>query len=122
MIVRRERAHPAVRGRKRVERLMFSAGISGLVPKKRDRTTIRVPGIRVADDLVDRQFRPAGPNVRWVADITYLRSWEGWLHLAAVQDAYSRRIVGWGWPITCAQSLSRTRWPWPSRADGPRPA
>lgn len=74
---------------------MRDAGISGLVPKKRGRTTIRVPGVGVADDLVERDFRPAGPNVLWVADITYLRTWEGWLYLAAVQDAYSRRIVGW---------------------------
>jgi putative transposase len=82
-------------GRKRVERLMRQAGISGLVPKRRARTTIRVPGVRVADDLVQRAFRPAAPNVLWVADITYLRTWEGWLYLAAVQDAFSRRIVGW---------------------------
>jgi putative transposase len=82
-------------GRKRVERLMRSTQISGLVPKKRGRTTIGVPGVRVADDLVERQFQPAAPNVLWLADITYLRSWEGWLYLAAVQDAYSRRIVGW---------------------------
>ena len=82
-------------GRKRVERLMKSAGVSGLVAKKYGRTTIRVPGVRVADDLVERQFRPSTPNVLWLADITYLRTWEGWLYLAAVQDAYSRRIVGW---------------------------
>jgi putative transposase len=82
-------------GRKRVERLMRQAAISGLIGRKRGRTTIRVPGVRVADDLVARQFRPAAPNVLWVADITYLRSWEGWVYLAAVQDAYSRRIVGW---------------------------
>jgi putative transposase len=82
-------------GRKRVERLMRQAGISGLVRRKRGRTTIRVPGVRVADDLVERQFRPAAPNVLWVADITYLSCWEGWVYLAAVQDAYSRRIVGW---------------------------
>jgi putative transposase len=82
-------------GRKRVERLMRQAGISGLVAKKHGRTTIRVPGVRVADDLVNREFRPMTPNVLWVADITYLRSWEGWLYLVAVQDAYSRRIVGW---------------------------
>jgi putative transposase len=81
--------------RKRVERLMRQAGISGLVPRRRGRTTIRVPGVRVADDLVERDFRPAAPNVLWVADITYLRSWEGWVYLAAVQDAFSRRIVGW---------------------------
>ena len=82
-------------GRKRVERLMRTAGISGLVPKKRGRTTIRVPGVRVADDLVERRFKPCAANVLWLADITYLRSWEGWLYLAAIQDAYSRRIVGW---------------------------
>jgi putative transposase len=82
-------------GRKRVERLMRQAGISGLQTKRRGRTTIRVPGVRVADDLVERQFRPAAPNVLWVADITYIRSWQGWVYLVAIQDAYSRRIVGW---------------------------
>ena len=82
-------------GRKRVERLMRDAGISGLVARKRGRTTIRVPGVRVADDLVERQFRPTEANVLWIADITYLKTWEGWLYLAAVQDAYSRMIVGW---------------------------
>lgn len=81
--------------RKRIRRLMAQAGISGLVKVKRGRTTIRVPGVRVADDLVERKFRPDSPNVLWVADITYLRTWEGWLYLTAVQDAYSRRIVGW---------------------------
>jgi putative transposase len=80
---------------KRVRRLMRQAGISGLARRKRGRTTIQVPGVRVADDLVERQFRPAALNVLWVADITYLRTWEGWVYLAAVQDAYSRRIVGW---------------------------
>ena len=81
--------------RRRVRRLMGQAGISGLVKVKKGRTTIRVPGVRVADDLVERKFRPDAANVLWVADITYLRTWEGWLYLAAVQDAYSRRIVGW---------------------------
>jgi putative transposase len=83
-------------GRKRVERLMRQAGISGLRRTKRGRTTIRVPGVRVCDDLVDRAFLAAAPNRLWVADITYLvavqdvfshlRTWEGWLY---------RRIVGW---------------------------
>ncbi len=88
-------AHGVRVGRKRVERLMRQAEISGLVAKKRGKTTIRVPGVRVADDLVERQFTPPAPNVLWIADVTYLRTWEGWLYLAAVQDAYSRRIVGW---------------------------
>jgi putative transposase len=81
--------------RKRVQRLMRAAGLSGLVARKRGRTTIRVPGVRVADDLVERRFRPEARDILWVADITYLRTWEGWVYLAAVQDAYSRRIVGW---------------------------
>lgn len=82
-------------GKKRVERLMRQAGISGLVTRKRGRTTIRVPGVRTVPDLVDRDFRPSEPDRLWVADITYLRTFEGWLYLAAVQDAFSRRIVGW---------------------------
>ena len=65
--------------RKRVARLMRAAGVSGLVTKRRGRTTIRLPGVRVADDLVEREFQPAAANVLWVADITYLRSWEGWV-------------------------------------------
>jgi putative transposase len=88
--------HDGVRvGRKRVERLMRHAGLSGLVPKKRGRTTIRVPGVRTAPDLVERDFAPVEPNRLWCADITYFRTWEGWLYLAAVMDCYSRRIVGW---------------------------
>jgi putative transposase len=95
------RVHAALRhrgvrvGRKRVERLMRLLGLSGLVPKRYRRTTIRVPGVRVADDLVDRDFAPAGPNELWVADIKYVRTWQGWLYLGAVMDCYSRRIVGW---------------------------
>ena len=88
-------AHGVRIGRKRVERLMREGGLSGLVKRKRGKTTIRVPGVRVADDLVDRRFFREGPNRLWVADITYLPTWEGWLYLAAVQDAFSRRIVGW---------------------------
>jgi putative transposase len=82
-------------GRKRVERLMRVAGISGLIRRRRGRTTVRVPGVRVCDDLVDRAFAAAAPNRIWVADITYLRTWQGWLYLVAVQDLHSRRIVGW---------------------------
>ena len=82
-------------GRKRVERLMRQAGLTGLVARKRGKTTIRVPGVRVCEDLVARAFLAAAPDRLWVADITYLRTWEGWLYLVAVQDIYSRRIVGW---------------------------
>jgi putative transposase len=81
--------------RKRVERLMRQADITGMVARKRGRTTIRVPGVRVCEDLVDRAFLAAAPDRLWVADITYLRTWEGWLYLVAVQDVFSRRVVGW---------------------------
>ncbi len=94
--VHRALRHRGVRvGRKRVERLMRRERISGLVPKRYRRTTVRVPGVRVADDLVERNFVPAAPNRLWVADIKYVRTWQGWLYLAAVMDCYSRRIVGW---------------------------
>ena len=82
-------------GRKRVQRLMKAAGISGLAPRKRRRTTIRLPGVRAALDLVERDFRPTGPDETWSADITYISTWEGFLYLAHVQDLFSRRIVGW---------------------------
>jgi putative transposase len=75
--------HGVVVSRKRVQRLMRSSGLSGLVARKRGRTTIGVPGVRVADDLVERRFRPATPDVLRIADATYLRTWEGWRSLAA---------------------------------------
>ena len=75
---------------------MKAAGIAGVRPRKRWKTTIRIPGITPATDLVERALPTrSAPNVLWVADITYLRTGEGWLYLAAVQDAYSRLIVGW---------------------------
>jgi len=92
-------------GRKRVARLMTAAGIAGVRPRKRWRTTIRIPGITPATDLVERDFNPSRPNVLWVADITYLRSGEGWLYLAAVQDTYSRLIVGWSMATHTRASL-----------------
>ncbi len=82
-------------GRKRVERLMRHAGLSGQIKRRRGKTTIRVQGVRTAPDLVERDFNPTEPNRLWCADITYVRTWEGWLYLASVMDLYSRRIVGW---------------------------
>jgi putative transposase len=66
-----------------VERLMPRECISGLVPKRYRRTTIRLPGVRVTDDLLERNFVPASPNRLWCADIKYVRTWQGWLYLAA---------------------------------------
>lgn len=59
------------------------------------RTTFRDDRVRPADDLVDRNFHADAHNVMWVADMTYVPTWAGFLYLAVVLDAFSRRIVGW---------------------------
>src|SRR6266496_2659707 len=82
-------------GRKRVERLMRAAGMSGYVKRRKFRTTFSVPGVRVADDLVQRDFNPPGPNRLWASDIKYVSTWEGTLYLASVIDCFSRKVVGW---------------------------
>jgi putative transposase len=82
-------------GRKRVERLMRAAGIAGVSRRKAARTTFRDERVRPACDLVDRNFYADEPNQLWVADITYVPTWAGFLYLAVVLDAFSRRIVGW---------------------------
>jgi putative transposase len=80
---------------KRVARLMRQAGLSGLVRRRKGKTTIQVPGIATAPDLVRRDFAPTGPNRLWVADLSEIATWEGKLYLAVVVDCFSRRCVGW---------------------------
>ena len=82
-------------GRKRVERLMKAGGLQGVSRRKATRTTFRDDRVRPACDLVDRNFHADGPDQLWVADITYIPTWSGFLYLAVVLDAFSRRIVGW---------------------------
>ncbi len=82
-------------GRKRVERLMKAAALTGVSRRKGTRTTIRDDRVRPANDLVDRNFRADEPNQLWVADITYVPTWAGFIYLSVVLDAWSRRIVGW---------------------------
>jgi putative transposase len=82
--------------RKRVARLMRRLGIEGVSRRgKRPVTTTPQPPGPAVDDLVRRQFRAPAPNRLWVADITYVPTREGFLFLAAVIDAFSRRCVGW---------------------------
>ena len=88
-------AHDIRIGKKRVERLMAAHGLSGDPLRVRPRTTVRVPGVRVAPDLVERDFNPTEPDRTWSADITEIPTWGGKLYLAHVQDLFSRRIVGW---------------------------
>ena len=82
-------------GRKRVARLMRIAKLRGVCRRRRVKTTRRDEQAQVSDDLVQRQFRASGPNALWIADITYLPTWQGFLFLAVVIDAWSRRVVGW---------------------------
>ncbi len=82
-------------GRKRIARLMRAAGLQGVSRRKGCRTTIRDRDARPAPDLVQRAFTAEGPDRLWVADITYVPTWAGFLYLAVVLDAFSRRIVGW---------------------------
>jgi putative transposase len=83
-------------GEKRVGRLMKQAGIQGVSRRRRGvKTTRRNEDARPAPDLVERNFSADGPDQLWVADITYIPTWAGFLYLAVVVDVWSRRVVGW---------------------------
>jgi len=80
---------------KRIARLMKSAGLEGVSRRNRRATTIRDRDNQPAPDLVQREFSASGPDRLWVADITYIPTWAGFLYLAVVLDVWSRRVVGW---------------------------
>jgi putative transposase len=82
-------------GRDRVARLMRSAGLRGVSRRRFVVTTRRDEAARPAPDLVERRFAADEPNRIWVADITYIPTWAGFLYLAIVLDVFSRRVVGW---------------------------
>ena len=91
-------------GKKRIARLMRAAGLAG-VSRRRDVITTRQDDGRQAPDLVDRNFTADRPNSLWVADITYVPTWAGFLYLAVVLDVFSRRIVGWSMATSLATQL-----------------
>jgi transposase InsO family protein len=78
-----------------VAKLMHDNNVRAKTTRKFKNTTDSNHPLPVADNLLDRQFDPHGPNERWLADITYIPTREGWLYLAAIEDLYSRRVVGW---------------------------
>jgi putative transposase len=81
--------------RKRVARIMRVNGWVGEMPRRSFKTTTPDKTAAPAPDLVARDFNPTAPDVTWVGDITYVRTWEGWLFCATVIDLYSRRVIGW---------------------------
>jgi len=81
--------------RKRVARLMREKGLRGVSRRKWTTTTKKDWAAAVAPDLIKRDFAAGGPDQLWVADITYVPTWAGFLYLAVVLDAWSRRVVGW---------------------------
>jgi len=81
-------------GRHRVARIMKANRIKGITVRKRPRYKAGAPS-RLAPNRLDREFTVDAPNKVWATDITYIRTWQGWLYLAAVMDLYSRKIVGW---------------------------
>ena len=81
--------------RRRVARLMHKEGIAGTPIKPFKRTTDSAQSNRVENNILNRDFSPKAPNRIWATDVTYIRTWQGWLYLAVVIDLYSRRVVGW---------------------------
>jgi putative transposase len=78
-----------------VARLMRQSGLRATTARKFRHTTDSNHRLPVAQNVLDRQFEASGPNEKWVSDITYVWTDEGWLYLAAVEDLYSRKVVGW---------------------------
>jgi len=95
------RMTPALRAKgycinhKRVARLMQKHQVIGYVPKRKVTTTVRAHDADNVTDLVKRDFTKAGPDIAWCGDISYIRTWQGWLYLATVIDLGSRRVIGY---------------------------
>ena len=76
-------------------RLMGDLGLRGVRRARSPRTTRSAPREQCPADLVKRHFEAFAPNELWVADITYVRTFSGWVYVAFVADVFSRRIIGW---------------------------
>jgi putative transposase len=88
-----------------IERLMAELGLVGAIRGTVKKTTIGDPAGARPADLVQRQFGPPAPNRLWVADITYVSTWSGWVYVAFVIDAYARRILGWRVATTMSTTM-----------------
>ena len=92
--------------RKRVIRAMQAQGLRGRVRRKYVKTTDSAHGLATAPNTLDRDFTAAAPNQRWVGDVTFLQTPEGWLYLAVILDLYSRIVVGWAVSATNDRGLA----------------
>ncbi len=88
----------------RVARLMRENGLKALHGYRTRRALIGKPSV-IIPNLLQRQFTVSRPNMVWVTDITYIRTWQGWLYLAVVMDLFSRKIVGWSTSPTIHREL-----------------
>lgn len=92
-------------GRRRVERLMKAVGINAKPPRRFVTTTDSKHDDPIAEDLIQQHFSAEAQDQRWVTDITYVHTDEGWLFVSAIMDLFSRRIVGWAMGPTMHRSL-----------------
>lgn len=92
--------------RSTVERLMRDNGIRSKTKRKYKATTNSNHALPVAENIVNRNFNPPAPNKIWLSDITYIWTLEGWLYLAVILDAYSRKVVGWSMSERMTQQLA----------------
>ncbi|WP_107083833.1 IS3 family transposase [Streptomyces viridochromogenes] len=103
--LRRKGVHVA---RCTVERLMAELGLEGVIRGQRRRTTVPEPAAPRPPDLVDRDFTASRPDQLWVADMTYVRTWTGWVYVAFVLDVFSRKILGWKTPAEVFEEQLRS--------------
>jgi putative transposase len=91
-------------GRKRVARIMREHGVRAIRGYKVPRNVVSMPSV-IAPNRLQRQFTVERPDCAWVTDITYIRTWQGWLYLAVVMDLHSRMIIGWSMQPTLHRDL-----------------
>jgi putative transposase len=107
-VLRELRARGVRTSKRRVERAMRGMGLRPPAPRKRMKTTVRDPSHPVAPNELARDFSASRPNERWVTDITYVWTDEGWTYVATILDLFSRAVVGWAVDVTITTRLALT--------------
>jgi transposase InsO family protein len=107
-VLRELRARGIPTSKRRIERAMRGMGLTPPAPRKRVQTTVRDPSHPVAPNELARDFTATRPNERWVTDITYVWTDEGWAYVAIILDLFSRAVVGWSIDVTATTRLALT--------------